>query len=360
MAFRILHFIDALGAGGAERQLVYLLERLDRRRFESHVVTTYDKFRHYEQTLNNLNIPVYSLQHGDNNARSRLMVATRYTRLMWRLRPNIVHSWLFYPNLIARTARLVCPQHQLITAVRSEYSSKQYKAEELTRWLSDFRVVNNKNADYKSYIYIPNGIDLQSFSSKLDNRRLANKKRFTLLMVARFDRAKDHLTLLKALQRISNHLPNHFQLVLIGEVSDPKIEQQVKTYAKENNLSHLIQQRAPVLNIIEEYHSANISILPSKEEGFPNVILESLATGTPVIASQAANKHQMIQHRVNGWCFPTGDSNALSECLLEAISVPQTKLHQMGGLGRPIVGKYSIEKTVEEYEKLYLRAVSES
>ncbi len=360
MTYRILHFIDTLGAGGAERQLVYLLTQLDRKRFESHVVTTYDTFRHYESTLRAMSIPLHSLHHGELNTWSRMKAMGRYASLLWRLRPHIVHSWLFYPNLIARTTRVLCPPHRLITAIRSDYSPKQIMAENLCCWLSDFRVVNYKTISFHPHVLVQNGIALQGFPSEKKDYTSTNRSTFTLLMVARFDQTKDHQTLLKAVKEIIHLVTGSFQLLLIGEVSDPQVEQQVNTYIHDNNLHQFIQQRAPVLDIAEYYHRANITILPSKAEGFPNVILESLATGTPVIVSNAANKNELIQHGINGWVFPTGDSSALSECLLEAILTPQEKLKQMGDQGRKVAEKYSIGKMVEQYDKLYMRAVNES
>ncbi len=145
MIIPILHFIDALGAGGTELQLVYLLEHLDRTRFKPSVLTTYDHFRHYEPTLKSLDVPIYSLHHSELTVANRGRVLQRYVSLMWQLKPKIVHCWLHYPNLIGQSMRFFCPPHKLITSGRAELSPRAARLEALLSPMNNLRIVNNKN-----------------------------------------------------------------------------------------------------------------------------------------------------------------------------------------------------------------------
>lgn len=362
MPYRVLHFIDTLGAGGAERQLVYLLENLAPARYESHVLTTYDTFRHYEAELRSLNIPLYSLHHGDLYPTNRARAFSRYVHLMWQLRPQLVHGWLHYPNLIARLARPLCPPHRLVTAVRSEYSRRQWCIEQVTESLSDFRVVINTKQQTKNThiptITIPNAIDTNLFLAK-HTQTHPYKTSFTLLMVARIDPRKDHQTLLNALHQLHQTLPNRFKTILLGEITDLATQQQLEKTIEKYNLNELIEQLPPTNNMASHYHLADVTVLPSRTEASANVILESFAAGKPIISSTAANSNALVEHKTTGWIFPTGNSNALAECIKIAWQTPQEERILMGKRGQEIARFYSVAKMVKQYEQLYERALSD-
>ena len=360
---RILHFIDTLGAGGAERQLLYLIQNLYRARYELHILTTYDRFRHYEPELKRLGIPIYSLKHEDLHPWNRLRALNRYIQLIWQLQPDIVHGWLHYPNLIARVARPVCPPHHLITAIWSQYSARQLRSERYSSRLSEFRIVINTNTlselnttKKNNITTIPNAVSLDHFTN-IDPPRsqleFPSQIQFTALMVARIDPRKDHLTLLQALHRLRNKLPRNFKLILIGETTSSQTQRQIDTAITEYGLQPFITRLPPTTNIAPHYHACDVSILPSKSEGFPNVILESFAAGKPVIVSTAANNVAIVTHGINGWVFPTGDSHALADCLSQAWQTPAKERARMGKNAYAEAQNYGISEMVERYAHLY-------
>ncbi len=353
---RILHFIDTLAAGGAERQLVYLLERLDREQYECHVLTIYDHFRHYEPTLTQLGIPLYSLHHGALTPTNRVQAVAGYVRLMWHLRPQIVHGWLHYPNLIARAARPACPPHRLITAMRSSYTVQQRRSESLTGWLSDFRIVNHLNLNQKNYL--PNGIALEQFEQNCEQSlrtTLTPNTDLLLLVPTRIDPVKDHHTILEALSQTQN-----ISILLIGEVTNTNTQKLIQQSITAQSLQDRIIQLPPTHTIAPYYHAADATLLASRAEGFPNVILESFAAGKPVIVSEAANAISIVQDNLNGWTFKTGDAKSLAECLSTVQRTPQQQRLEMGQNGHEIATQYSVEIMVKRYTDLYERALRHS
>lgn len=356
MTTRILHFIDTLGAGGAERQLVYLLEGLDRRKYESHVLTTYDKFRHYESVLQEYNVPIYSLHHGVLNIGNRAVALSQYVRLMWQLRPAIVHSWLHYPNLISRLARPLCPPHKLATAIRSRYSTRQLRSERLTFRLSDFRIVNwpdnqllNQSPADSLTKYIKNGIANEFFNIT----KPYSKTQFIALIPARIDPLKGHITLLTALSLLRDRIPSNFTLRIIGELTDPDTQIHINDTIDRYHLHGLVEQLPVTSQIALHYQQARVTLVPSFSEGSSNVILESLASGTPVIASQAANQANLVQHNRNGWVFPTGNAAALAQCLETATQTSPQNYIEMAAASRESVTEFTIEHMISEHEAVY-------
>ncbi len=357
MPIRILHFIDALSVGGTERQLVYLLENLDRTRYDSCVVTIYDHFRHYEPALRSLGIPLYSLHHGDLTPINRACAMQRYIRLMWRLKPVLVHSWLHYPNLIAMSTKLLCPQHKLITSVRTELSPHAAHLEAILQCLSDLRIVNyhQTSPTKKHTATIANEIDLQTTPPPP-----IKHSHFNLLMPARIDPQKDHRTLMQAVAKLPTTTKNTLRITLIGEITDPITQKQLEQSIKNLKLENIIQQLPPTTNIQPHYANADAIILPSKSEGAPNVILEAFAGSKPVIASTAANRANFITDRLTGWLFPTEDSQALATLLQKVISTPIEIRLQMGARARREAEKYPINRMVNAYTTIYERLLNNS
>src|SRR5688572_15609520 len=117
MKIPILYVITALGAGGSERQLLYLLNGLDRTCFAPVLCTVYDDATYpphtpYVEQLQALDIPRYTLAHG-SGWRGRAAALRRLVALEWQLRPRIVQGFLHYANLLTRVVRPLCPPHAL-------------------------------------------------------------------------------------------------------------------------------------------------------------------------------------------------------------------------------------------------------
>jgi glycosyltransferase involved in cell wall biosynthesis len=365
---RILYSINALAAGGTERQLFYLLRNLDRNRFAPHVVSIYGKssmVRHWVDELKALDIPLYTLSHMDS-WRAPITDIWRYVQLMWQLRPHIVHGCLHYANLISRGARPFCPPHRLITSVRGLYSPTELRWERRTAWLSD-RVVTNSayiaNHLIEGARLSPNRISVIANAIQLDmftqnshpslRHELFPDATFVAIMVARIDPLKDHATLLEALYRLRDNLPAGFRLLLVGQISVGASQKQIEALIARYNLSKYVLQKSPVDDVVTYYYAADISLLTSNSESFPNVILESFAAGRPVIASRAANTANIVEPGITGWQFPTGDAAALAQCLQEAWQMPRHELAKMGDTARGEAAKYSVSTMVESYTRLY-------
>src|SRR5690606_21354832 len=142
-------------------------------------------------------------------------------------------------------------------------------------------------------------------------------------------------------------------LYLIGEVSNTLTQEVINNTIRQLELTPLVEQLPPTHAITPYYHAAQVTILPSISEGSPNVILESLASGTPVIASTAANTNGDVLHEINGWLFPAGNAKALANCLINATNTPPETLKLMGDHSREIAVKYDIDHIVQQYAEVY-------
>jgi glycosyltransferase involved in cell wall biosynthesis len=244
--------------------------------------------------------------------------------------------------------------------VRTELTPHQQLFENLLGFAADFRVVNNQNAQRSTKaqaIHIPNAISASFFSIPPKNPTTVP---FEILIVARIDPRKDHITLLKALHILKEHVPQDLTTTLLGEVSDSQTQQLIDSVINDLGLHEIVQQLPATTDVIPYYASASVTVLPSTTEGFPNAILEALATGTPAIVSEAANKAEMIVHGYNGWVFPTGDSQRLAQLLETARNLLPDRYTQMAENCRSTAAPFTISRTMAQYAALYERAISRS
>ena len=111
----------------------------------------------------------------------------------------------------------------------------------------------------------------------------------------------------------------HLQLVLIGEGTErDTLEQQARTLGIADRLAFLGPRPQPV--VAEWIAAADLLALPSHNEGSPNVVVEALASGTPVVASRVGGIPDLVDDGVNGLLVPPGDPAQLAAALAAALA----------------------------------------
>ena len=140
------------------------------------------------------------------------------------------------------------------------------------------------------------------------------------------------------------------ELYIIGN-GDADYEKQLKIYIQNHNLTNIV-----FTGFIEQYKLKEIIprldylVLPSKSENFGMVVPEALANGVPVLASKGTPWEELNTYKC-GWWF---NHNELSDILIEAIKLPESKRIEMGNKGRELVkNKYSMKKVSMQMERLY-------
>lgn len=366
---KILFVINGFGAGGAERQLTYLTVALKTRGFLPTILTIYDSqavpyHTAYTQELAHHEIDILSLSHGQGTV-GRLQALQRYYQVMWQRRPQLVQGFMHYANLITRVMRPFCPPHRLLTSSRSTYSANELRSEQLTAWLDDGIVTNNPEVQERliqktarpawKIRYIPNGIQVSRFVDAAEENTIRHMLQGDFLVgcIGRVMWKKDHLTLLKAITKLDFSMLSGLHVFLLGNVDDPNLYQEMTEYIQQHRLSKVVSHLPVVGDVVPYYRAADITVLPSVEEGFPNVVLESLACGRPVIVSDMANKSQVVQHGINGWVFPARDSDALAECLRIARQQTPEQRATMRQNAQQSVHPYSVEVIADQYASLY-------
>jgi glycosyltransferase involved in cell wall biosynthesis len=103
-------------------------------------------------------------------------------------------------------------------------------------------------------------------------------------------------------------------------------------------------------------HESDLFVLPSRSEAFPNGVVEAMAAGLPVVASDVGGIPELVADGRNGVLVPVGDSARLAAALLRLIDEPATAAAMAAEARATIEGGYSFERMVAAFEALYLGA----
>jgi glycosyltransferase involved in cell wall biosynthesis len=369
---KVLYYVDTLMAGGVESQLTELVLRLDRSRFEPTVVYLYGEKvgfgQQFAAVLREKNVSVIALDLRLNTA-DKLHGIVQIIRHTWRIQPDIVHALNYHSNLLTRLSRLFLPPRlKLLGALRNHATSKQLLYERLSARLCAAIVCNSPalrqqlvvdaHIPAAKVIEIPNGVDVERFANNpepmLRSEHVTPETRL-FVTVGRISHQKAQDKLVEAVGMLAqkDQLPEQTQFWFVGDVHHPEAEAKLNKAIAHDNLQAYFRRFPPTRQPESYYHAADVVILASLWEGLPNVALEALAAGRPVLISEAANAAGIIEHGVNGWIVRTGDVADLAEVLYQVMQLPSDSLTQMRDACIQTAQCYSMQAMVQRYEVLY-------
>jgi glycosyltransferase involved in cell wall biosynthesis len=169
-------------------------------------------------------------------------------------------------------------------------------------------------------------------------------------MIANFNfEIKGHQYFIEAAKRILEKVSN-VEFVFVG---DGALRQQYEKLSEDLGIRQKIQFLGRRNDIPVILSSLNVSVLCSTNEGFSNVILESMAAGKPVVATKVGGSPEMVTDGVTGYIVPPADSHSLANAVINLLNEPN-KAEEMGKTGRKIANeKFTVEKMVKSYENMY-------
>jgi glycosyltransferase involved in cell wall biosynthesis len=102
----------------------------------------------------------------------------------------------------------------------------------------------------------------------------------------------------------------------------------------------------------EHYLNADIFVLPSLAEGMPNVVLEAMGSGLPIVATDVPGSEELVRNGENGYLLKTREPDDLAHALLALITNPQQR-KLMGYASQHLAGHYTWKKVTQRYQALY-------
>ncbi len=197
----------------------------------------------------------------------------------------------------------------------------------------------------------PNCIDLGAWATGKDGaHRRAERE---LLFVGRFSPEKGLRVLLEALPRVAERFPQA-RARLVG--TDEPDGGEYHALARRFGVAGRVEfgGALPREALRELYAQADVLVAPSLAEGHPLAPLESLACGTPVVASDLPGIRGMVEEGVNGLLVPAGDSAALAEAICRVLG-DEALLDRLSRAARPSVECFAWPARIKEFESVVAR-----
>lgn len=329
----IVLVISSLEFGGAQRQVLELM----RASSDSDIVFQLVSLSNYVPLAEQL--PEHSSLHIVNKRfRLDITVIWRLARLLTSLRADVVHGFLFDAEIAARIAGFLARTPVIIGSERNtDYSISRIQriAYRLTKSLRNFCIANsNAGAQFNSralgyptthYFVVHNGVDTNRFrpADKMTARRRLgiSEGEFCIGMFASFKARKNHMMFIKAAAVLAK-LDPEINFLLVGDSlqnvrrGTADYSEWIKQQIRDLGLWPRFRLLGNVADIESVYPCCDMTVLTSRIEGTPNVLLESMSCGVPVVATDVADNSIVVPDKEAGIIVPLDDVDALVEAIL--------------------------------------------
>lgn len=368
----ILIVCSGLGLGGAERQIILLA-----REFVANgnrvSIFTLNRILHRASELADVGVEVVANQ--------------KKTRLDWGLirclraflkssKPDVIHAFLYDADIFSRIAAFGIG----IPVISSERSSNYYVSPTqrlgyvFTRNLAVALVANSEaGAAFGARLHgrrqedayvVRNGIDLGEIDRRVQGSTMPARKYWRdqpilrICMVGSISPAKDYPLALLTLQEALRTNPR-WRMICVGDArpeESPEYKNQIFKLVHDLKLEDCVEFLGHRRDVIELIASSDVQLVTSVREGFPNVVLEAMASGTPVVTTDYSDVRQILP---NAWQVissrdPKDIARALERCVTEhnAVAALQRRwVSEHGSIQASAVSMLNVYRRYVSYEE---------
>ncbi len=196
-------------------------------------------------------------------------------------------------------------------------------------------------------VLVYNGINLPS-ENPISLEPEVDKKAFAIVSVGRLAEQKGYAHLLAAIPQVLQRHPG-VTLTLLG---DGELRFELEAQVRQLGLENRVTIAGQVPNVLEQLEAFDLFVSSSLWEGLPTVIMEAMAVGVPVIATDIPGSREMISHKENGWLVNPADPSSLADAICELMGRPQLR-RLLSQAGKESVKRYSLQEITKSYKDLY-------
>ena len=363
MKIKVLQLVEGFSFGGAETKLLELVKHMDTNRFETTVIS-FGLGDEIKELFMQLNCRVFTFERKRQFDFALLRQVQDFIR---DEEIDIVMTTLFYADVIGALAghkggakgvfswetisspKWLVPHRFWAYRYAIRKADKVISVSKATAdWLIKKRKVNPNKV-----MIIPYGVNLEKFNPKVKTITRTdigvNKEDMVIGQVSRLTEQKGHTYLIDAATRVVTEIPNA-KFVLVGDGPlRSRLEDKVRARGLQDHFVFLgFRQDVPeILPLFDVF------TLPSLYEGLPNVVLEAMACGLPVVATPVDGTKEAVVDERTGYLVPVGDTADLSHKLIKMCSNDALRLKLgLAGRGR-VEDDFSLDGQVRKFEKLY-------
>jgi sugar transferase (PEP-CTERM/EpsH1 system associated) len=367
----IAHVIYRLDVGGLENGLVNLINHIPAERFRHAIVCLTDSSA-FRERLTRGDVPVFALHKPPGNSP---VTQFKLWRLLNRLRPDIVHT----RNLGALEATLPAALAGVPVRIHGEHgrdvddldgtSTRRQIVRRLYKpFVHQYIALSRDLGSYLQHkIGVPpsriaqiyNGVDSTLFHPAGKNRDVVPHPdfsgfgHFVIGAVGRMQDVKDQLTLARAFVRLIQVMPEGRQRLRLVMVGEGPLREQVRVLLAEAGVDQyawLPGERNDVARIMRSF---DLFVLPSLAEGISNTILEAMATGLPVLATDVGGNPELVQAGVTGTLVPRDDPESMARAMRAYAENAELCRRQGSEARRTVERRFGMDAMVNAYMAVY-------
>ncbi len=367
---RILHLITRLPIGGAERLLLGILRNLDPNEFESMVCCIQDRGE-LANEVETLGIPIITLNLMQKGGYDRKVVPI-LRQIMREQHIDLIHTHLYHANLYGRLAarREGIPA---ISSVHNTYNKRKWYRHLINRWLASetFVVTAGSNDVEKDLLVVdrlprnkvlrlPNSIDLSRVETSINKGDAKQHFGFTesdlvIGTVGRAEEQKGHVFLLEAFAQLRQRPDGqHLKLLLVG---DGRLLPKLKEAAVSLGISEAVHFPGNITNLADVYRAFDLFAMPSLWEGLSLAMLEAMAAGLPVVATDVGGARDVLGDNQRGLLVPPHDAAALESAIGKLIDAPNIAARLAAAGREQVNANYSVAALAHQLAGLYRAAI---
>ena len=345
----LLHVIETLGSGGAERLLHTNLAHLDQRRFRSSVVTTRAHGDHWRAPIEALGVPVETL--GVRTKSDLPGAVRRLRRLLSRHAVTLVHTHLWEANVVGRLAGRLAgvpvissihnPDYEPVVwlAGQQGHPAKRHfflALDRITARLACSRMIAvSEYVRQSAHVHLRfpleridlvyNPIDLNELrrAPTCDRKTLLAElglpaDALVLLNVARLSPQKGLNDAIDALPRIlQSHTRAH--LVSVGALDHHAWVETLERQCTERGVRERVHFLGPRRDVPDLLRACDVFLFPSRFEGLGLALIEAMALGCVCVAAEIGPIREIVRDGIDGFLVPPGDAAALAQAVTRAL-----------------------------------------
>lgn len=352
-------FMTSFETGGTERQMTELIRRLDPERYKVHAVCFRREGRWLPEVLERAASVVAFPIRGFGRPSTFVQMA-RFAAWCRRERIAVVQTCDFYANVFGLPGAMLAGVPVRVGSRRElnpDKSRRQIALQRLAYRCATHVVANSPSAveilreervTSPRIALIANGVDLAAHRTPRAARPVRR-----VITVANLRPEKSHETLVAAAAILATSCPElRFQVV-----GDGSRRGELEALARARGVDGVMEFLGHRDDVPGLLAGADIFVLPSRSEAFPNGAIEAMASGLPVIASAVGGLRDLIEAGRTGLLVPPADPEALADAVRSLVRAPERAAALGAAAGDEVRARYAFDRMVAAFDSLYRSAL---
>ncbi len=277
----------------------------------------------------------------------------RFFRYLARNRPIYLYSLTAVPNIWSR----IFGSFLAVPVIISSYRSLHTRQWERLLWPLSTHIICNAEAiktrmirhhrvDARRISVVANGVDTEYYHPN-PSKKVSWP---VLLFSGRFVYEKDPVTALRAFQLVFTAIPEA-RMVIIGK---GKMLSKLKECISQESLEEYVTLLPGTVEVRKYLHTSWVLLMSSLCEGSPNMLLEAMACGLPVVATRVGGIPELIDHGTNGFLVPPGDPASLADYAIKLLRDERLRVEMGSNARKRVVNNHNLHDCVRLTEKVLL------